>query len=101
MKRSLLTIVLLAATVMSLGAAVAHAQLSPELRARVDDAIRLTDSRITDAQDHLASCQQQDAASNLQFALSLQSQAKQRFAAATVDMDLRIALDLTGRARYQ
>ncbi len=101
MKRTLLAIALMTAAAMPLGAAAAHAQLSPELRARVDDAIRLTDSRITDAQDHLASCQQQDAASNLQFALSLQSQAKQRFTTATVDMDLRIALDLTGRARYR
>lgn len=101
MRRVRIIASLLVAGAVVLGAAPARAQPSPELRTRVDEAIRLTDSRIADAQSHLAGCQQADAVSNIQFALSLQGEAKQRFTSATVDMDLRIALDLTGRARYR
>ncbi len=101
MKRLTLVLAPLAALAVLLPTVPARAQVTPELRARVDEAIRLTDTHIDEANLQLAGCQSPEAQSNLQMAVTLQGQAKMRFGGATMDLDLRAALDLTGRARYR
>jgi hypothetical protein len=91
-------LILLAFALLAIAPA-AQAQINPDLQARVQTAVDLTDRRLEFARDLLAGCNAPEAQAPFALAVDLQGRAKARLSTAAANLDLELALKLTMESR--